>query len=76
MGFNQHFPRAVIFGPKQYQGKQLDDYSTQQCIGHIEHFVGYIRQGLEVGNFIQIQMDFKPRLFSITVRAKKKGNGR
>ena len=26
MGFNRYFPRAVIFGPMKYQGKQLTDY--------------------------------------------------
>ena len=25
MGFNRHFPRCVIAGPKKYQGKQMAD---------------------------------------------------
>ena len=35
MGFNRHFPRAVIFGPSKFQGKQLDEYATFQYTSHL-----------------------------------------
>ena len=57
MGFNRHFPRVVILGPARYQGKQLDDYATFQYTSHLVRFVGYIRQGLTMGNMLRVQMD-------------------
>ena len=57
MGFNRHFPRAVVFGPKKYQGKQLDDYGVQQYLCHLERFVGHLRQDNKLGNLTRIQMD-------------------
>ena len=57
MGFNWHFPRAVIFGPKRYQGKQLIDYALHQYISHLKRFVHYRRQGKEIGNLMWIHMD-------------------
>ena len=57
MGFKCHFPRAVVLGPKKYQGKQLADYSTHQYISHLEQFIGYIRMDSEMGNLMRIQVD-------------------
>ena len=57
MGFNCHFPRAVVFGPKKYQGKQLDDYEVQQYLCHLERFVGHLRQENKLGDLTRIQMD-------------------
>ena len=57
MGFNRHFPRAVIFGPMKYQGKQLKDYKIFQYTSHLVRFVGYLRQDKDIGNLLRIQMD-------------------
>ena len=57
MGFNRHFPRAVIFGPKQPHGKQMTNYETVQYVSHLERFVGYVWQDNEMGNLMRIQMD-------------------
>ena len=54
MGFNRHFPRAVIFGPKELQGKQMKDYATYQYTSHLIRFVGYLRQNGEMGNILRI----------------------
>ena len=56
MGFNRHFPQAVIFGPEKYQGKQMTDYATYQYTAHLE-LMGYIRQGEEIGNLLGIHID-------------------
>ena len=57
LGFNRHFPRAVIFGPSKYQGKQLIDYKFFQYTYHLKRFVGYLRQDTDLGNILRIQMD-------------------
>ena len=57
LGFNRHFPRAVIFGPAKYQGKQMIDYKIFQYTSHLVRFVGYLRQNKELGNVLRIQMD-------------------
>ena len=44
MGFNRHFPRAVIFGPLKYQGKQLADYKKS-----VHEPPGAFRRVLEAG---------------------------
>ena len=54
MGFNRHFPRAVIFGPLKYQGKQLTDYKKFQYTSHLVRFVGYLRQDKDIGNLLRI----------------------
>ena len=33
------------------------EYSTQQYVCHLEHFVGYIRMENEMGNLMRIQVD-------------------
>ena len=57
MGFNRDFPRAVIFGPTEFQGKNMKDYGTYQYTSHLIRFVGYLRQNEEMGNLLRIQMD-------------------
>ena len=57
MEFNLHFPRAVVFGPKKYQGKHIDDYGVQQYLSHLERFVVYLHQDGKLGDLIRIQMD-------------------
>ena len=60
IGVNFNFPRAVILGPKTYQGTQLAYYSTYQYISHLKRFVGYIRADSEMGNLMRIQVDQTP----------------
>ena len=57
IGFNRHFPRAVIYAPLKFQGKQLDDYKVFQYTSHLVRFVDYLRQKDELGNLLRIQMD-------------------
>ena len=52
MGFNRHFPRAVVFGPKCYQGKGLDDYEVKQYTSHLTRFVGYLQMEGNIGNLL------------------------
>ena len=57
MGFNRRFPRAVVFGPRKYQGKQLDNFAIQQYISHLVRFVGYVRLGDKMGDLVCVQID-------------------
>ena len=57
MGFNRHFFQPVIFGPLKYQGKQVEDYKTFQQTSHLVRFVRYLRQNIEIGNLLWIQID-------------------
>lgn len=57
LGFNRHFPRAVIFGRLKFQGKKLDDYKMLQYTSQLVRFVGYLRQKDELSNLLRIQMD-------------------
>ena len=49
-------PKAVLSGPKTYEGKGLIHVHTEQIILHTENFMAHFRGGGEIG-------DLRQRLF-------------
>ena len=49
LGFNRHMPKAVLYDPKLYGGKQLMNTHTEQTILHLETFMAHIRGGDDIG---------------------------
>ena len=50
MGFNRHMPKAVLYGPHRFGGKQLMNIHTEQTVLHTEKFMAHIRGGDSIGN--------------------------
>ena len=62
MGFNQHLPKTIRYGPKKYNGKGLTHLSIHQHAKHLEIFVSHLRYQTHLGKILRMQMD-KMQLF-------------
>lgn len=49
---NRHTPRAVIFAGPRYGGIGIPETYTDLGLGHLSYFVGHLKIGDEVGQFI------------------------
>ena len=52
--FNRHMPKVVIYGPKQFGGKQLMNIHTEQTIMHTETFLAHLRGEDDIGTLQRI----------------------
>ena len=57
LGFNRHMPKAVLYGPKLYGGKQLMNTHTEQTVLHLEIFMAHIRGGDDIGTLQRILLN-------------------
>ena len=57
LGFNRHMPKVVIYGPRQYGGKQIMNVHTEQLILHTEKFMAHIRGGDVIGDLQMILLN-------------------
>ena len=53
-GFNQNFPRAIVFGPKEYGGMQWESCHSMQVVEKIKFFITHVRRMDKIGKLIQI----------------------
>ena len=53
----KNFPRAVLYGPKQEGGLQLNDLYTSQGLSHIQKFQQHIDKPSITGKLIRVSME-------------------
>ena len=56
MGINRHAPRAMIYGPMRYGGRQLTDLRVEQPVAHVRATLGHMRRGGNVGKALEITL--------------------
>ena len=54
LGYNRHLPLALRFGPTKYGGVGLKHMYTEQCIKHLQYFIGTLRQDTEQADTLRI----------------------
>ena len=55
-GYNQKFPRAIVFGPKKYGGLGWEDISVLNIYEKLKLFIGSIRLQDKLGAMLLIQL--------------------
>ena len=58
MGFNQHMPRSIVFGPPSLGGIGMHDLYVEQGIKHLSSLLGHIRQGGTTGSLMLAQLQW------------------
>lgn len=58
MGYEATFPRAVIFGPRQFGGINLGHLYTEMCIAKIEALVSHIQSGSGLGRLMLTNLNW------------------
>ena len=58
MGFNQHMPREIVFGPHSLGGIGLHNLYVEQGIRHISGLIGHLRQGSTTGLLMLAQVQW------------------
>ena len=57
LGFNRHMPKAVLYGPRLYGGKQLMNMHTEQTTLHLEIFIAHTRGGQDINTLQRILLN-------------------
>lgn len=57
IGLNRHMPRAVIYGPKKYGGREIMDIRLEQPILHYLHNLGHLRRKDMAGKALSITLN-------------------
>jgi hypothetical protein len=58
LGLNEHFPRALIYGPSCYGGMQLPTTHASATIERINYFLYHIRTSSKIGKKLDISLAF------------------
>ena len=51
---NRHTPRAIVYGPATYGGREILDLRILQPVQHIRHNLGHLRRGDNTGKALII----------------------
>ena len=54
LGYNRHFPRAVVYGSPRFGGLNFKHLYTDQGIKHVTHFVKHYRTNNSIGQLLRI----------------------
>ena len=54
LGMNRHTPRAIVYGPATYGGREILDLRILQPVQHIRHNLGHLRRGDNTGKALII----------------------
>ena len=54
MGLSKTFPRAVVFGPKRFQGMAIPHLYTTMCIAHLQDVVTHCHRMTITGHFSEL----------------------
>ena len=56
LGYNRHFPRAVVYGSKHFGGLGLKHLYITQGVKHITSFIKYYRSNNNIGKLLSISL--------------------
>ena len=54
LGMNRHTPRAIVYGPMKYGGRNLLDLRIEQPTQHLRHTLGHMRRQDNTGKLLTI----------------------
>jgi hypothetical protein len=58
LGLNEHFPRALLYGPSCYGGMQLPTAHASTLCDRINYFLYHIRTSTSIGQKLEISLAF------------------
>ena len=58
LGYNQHFPRAVVYGSPRFGGLQFKHLYVEQGVKHVAHFVKYYHSNNSIGQLLRISLQW------------------
>jgi hypothetical protein len=58
LGFQRCLPRAIVYGPREYGGINLNHLYTEQCMLKIESLICHIRAQSQLGKIMQINLNW------------------
>ena len=58
MGYNQHMPREIVFGPTSLGGLAFHDLYIEQGIKLLSGLLGHVRQGSQTGSMMIAQLQW------------------
>ena len=56
LGFNQHYPRAVVYGPHELGGLQLIDVRYEQGVQNTQSLLNYVGTSNPIGDYLMISI--------------------
>lgn len=56
LGLNEHFPRALLYGPHNFGGMQLPTANAHTAIERINYFLFHIRKSTKIGQKLEISL--------------------
>ena len=56
LGYNCHFPRAVVYGSPRFGGLNFKHLYAEQGVGHVTEFIKHYRHNDSIGNLLQIAL--------------------
>ena len=56
LGFNQHYPRAVVYGPHELGGLQLIDLRYEQGVQNTQSLLNYVGTSNPIGDYLMISI--------------------
>jgi hypothetical protein len=57
MGFNRHFPRAVVYAPKHCGGLGLKHLAVEQGVAHVTSIMAQIRANTQLGQMFMVLIE-------------------
>ena len=58
MGYDHSFPRAIVYGPREFGGLNLCHLYTEQCIIKIGTFISHVRANTTLGRIMMLNLDW------------------
>ena len=56
LGYNRHFPRAVVYGSPRFGGLNFKHLYVEQGVQHVTQFIKYYRANNSIGNLLRISL--------------------
>jgi hypothetical protein len=57
LGFNRHFPRAVVYAPEHYGGIGTQHIAVEQGLSHVTAFLSHVRANTTLGQSLMILLE-------------------
>jgi hypothetical protein len=58
MGYDRSFPRAAVFGPREYGGLNLNNLYTEQCMQKLQCMLCHLRSNTPMGRLMKINLNW------------------